>query len=92
MKPTIRERLIAINIRLQVRLGLLTYGRQKDGSVGGVTVPIGFNTTGRTEAKIYNASKDEWRNFGVIASPKPSIFKRLLYAHRIRKANQWLRS
>lgn len=89
---TFREKLTAINIRLQVRLGLLTYGRQIDGSVGGVVVPVGLHSTGHVSAKIHKAATGEWRDFGIIASPKPSILKRLLYIYRVKKANKWLRS
>jgi hypothetical protein len=92
MRPTIRERLVAIRIRLQIRLGLLQYGRQADGSVGTVVVPQRFHASGIVAAKIYKAATDEWRDFGTIASPKPSLLKRIIYARRIKKANQWLAS
>lgn len=92
MVPTFRERLVSKWITLQVKLGLLRYGRQKDGEVGGCTVPLGFASQGTVRAKILKSSTGEWKDFGVIASKKPFILKRLLYAYRVKKANKWLKS
>lgn len=92
MKPTIIERIMSYWIKWQVKAGLIQYGRQRDGSIGGVVIPLGFSAKGSVHARIYKASTGEWRNFGIIASTKPSLLKRLIYANRVKKANEWLRS
>lgn len=92
MIPTFRERLVALNIRLKVRLGLMTYGRQQDGSINNVTVTAGTKAVGFVSAKIHKASTNEWRDYGIISSPNPSLLTKIKYRLKVRKINKWLRS
>lgn len=92
MTPTLRERFTSARIKLYVKLGLMAYGRQPDGTVDGVAIPLGVNNRGTTQVRVYKAATDEWREFGAIASSNPSLLKRIIYRLRVRKINKWLKS